>query len=104
MSAAPGGGATSNTIPGGIFFHAVVQGRDISVQLPPAITPALSGLPAPASAFIGRDQHVEQLLADLAPATGGGGGGQRAVLVSAVSGLAGIGKTELAVQTAARAL
>jgi tetratricopeptide (TPR) repeat protein len=95
-------GATSNTITGGIFFHAVIQGRDITVQLPPAITPALSGLPAPASAFTGRDQHVKQLLADLAPVEGVGG--QRTVLVSAVSGLAGIGKTELAVQTAAQAL
>ncbi|MFF3967977.1 tetratricopeptide repeat protein [Streptomyces griseorubiginosus] len=95
-------GATSNTITGGIFFHAVIQGRDITVQLPPAITPALSGLPAPASAFTGRDQHVKQLLADLAPAEGVGG--HRTVLVSAVSGLAGIGKTELAVQTAAQAL
>ncbi|MFF2436663.1 tetratricopeptide repeat protein [Streptomyces sp. NPDC058107] len=96
-------GATSNTINGGIFFHAVIQGRDITVQLPPRITPALSGLPAPASAFTGRGKHVEQLLEDLAPATRGMGG-QRAVLVSAVSGLAGIGKTELAVQTATRAL
>ncbi|MBZ9599273.1 tetratricopeptide repeat protein [Streptomyces erythrochromogenes] len=105
MDTAREGGATSNTITGGIFFHAVVQGRDISVQLPPAITPALSGLPAPASAFTGRDQQVERLLADLAPATGGAGtGGRRTVLVSAVSGLAGIGKTELAVQTATRAL
>ncbi|WP_328670635.1 tetratricopeptide repeat protein [Streptomyces sp. NBC_00328] len=96
-------GATSNTITGGISFHAVVQGRDITVQLPPTITPALSGLPAPASAFTGRDQHVEQLLADLNPAIDGAGE-QRTVLVSAVSGLAGIGKTELAVQTGAQAL
>ncbi|MFJ9945543.1 ATP-binding protein [Streptomyces erythrochromogenes] len=102
-SAARKGGATANTISGGIFFHAVVQGRDITVQLPHAIDPALAGLPKRASAFTGRDQHVERLLADLAPATGGTGG-QHAVLVSAVSGLAGIGKTELAVQTAAQAL
>ncbi|MFJ9548820.1 tetratricopeptide repeat protein, partial [Streptomyces erythrochromogenes] len=81
----------------------MIQGRDITVQLPPAIKPALSGLPKPASAFTGRDQHVERLLTDLAPATGGVGE-QRTVLVSAVSGLAGIGKTELAVQTAAQAL
>ncbi|MER5917278.1 tetratricopeptide repeat protein, partial [Streptomyces sp. NPDC001982] len=97
------GDGTSNTITGGIFFHAVIQGRDITVQLPPRITPALSGLPAPASAFTGRDKHVKQLLEELAPGTNGAGG-QRAVLVSAVSGLAGIGKTELAVQTATQAL
>ncbi|MGW9024950.1 tetratricopeptide repeat protein [Streptomyces sp. NPDC055722] len=100
---AGGGGGTSNTITGGFFFHTVIQGRDITVQLPPQITPALSGLPAPVSAFTGRDEHVEQLLADLAPGTDGTGR-QRAVLVSAVSGLAGIGKTELAIQTATRAL
>ncbi|MFE5495439.1 tetratricopeptide repeat protein [Streptomyces virginiae] len=101
--AAREGGATHNSITGGIFFHAVIQGRDITVQLPPAITPALSGLPKPASAFTGRDRHVERLLADLAPATADADG-QSTVLVSAVSGLAGIGKTELAVQTAAQAL
>ncbi|MFC9816472.1 tetratricopeptide repeat protein [Streptomyces virginiae] len=103
MGAAREGGATSNTISGGIFFHAVIQGRDITVQLPQAIDPALAGLPKPASAFTGRDQHVERLLANLAPATADAGG-QSTVLVSAVSGLAGIGKTELAVQTAAQAL
>lgn len=101
--AAREGGATHNSITGGIFFHAVIQGRDITVQLPPAIKPALSGLPKLASAFTGRDQHVERLLTDLAPATEGAVE-QRTVLVSAVSGLAGIGKTELAVQTAAQAL
>ncbi|MFB7260777.1 tetratricopeptide repeat protein [Streptomyces nojiriensis] len=103
MSEAGEGAATSNTISGGFFFHAVIQGRDITVQLPPAIDPALAGLPKPASAFTGRDRHVERLLADLSPAAGDAGG-QRAVLVSAVAGLAGIGKTELAVQTAAQAL
>ncbi|MEV7545647.1 tetratricopeptide repeat protein [Streptomyces sp. NPDC089915] len=95
---------TNNTINGGLFFHAVVQGRDITMELPSAVTPALSGLPAPASAFTGRDQHVERLLADLAPTAAGDSPQPRTVLLSAVSGLAGIGKTELAVQTAAQAL
>ncbi|MEU0645996.1 hypothetical protein [Streptomyces umbrinus] len=36
---------TSNLVGGGVFFHAVIQGRDITVQLPAQITPALSGLP-----------------------------------------------------------
>lgn len=95
-------GRANNTISGGFFFHAVIQGRDITVQLPPQITPALSGLPAPSAAFTCRDQDVDRLLKDLAPGESGTGTGQ-AVLVTAVSGLAGIGKTELAVQTAARA-
>jgi hypothetical protein len=47
-------------------------GRDITVRLTQQITPALSGLPAPA-ACTGRDKHVEELLADLAPDTGGAG-------------------------------
>ncbi|SOD62959.1 NB-ARC domain-containing protein [Streptomyces zhaozhouensis] len=95
-------GRSDNTISGGIFFHAVIQGRDITVQLPPRITPALSGLPAPSAAFTGRDQEVDRLLRELAPDVSGTGAG-RAAPVTAVSGLAGIGKTELAVQTAARA-
>ncbi|MEV6008865.1 tetratricopeptide repeat protein [Streptomyces sp. NPDC051976] len=95
-------GGVSNTISGGIFFHAVIQGRNVTVQLPPQITPALSGLPAPSTAFTGRDQDVGRLLENLAPGASGPDAG-RAVLVTAVSGLAGIGKTELAIQTAARA-
>jgi tetratricopeptide (TPR) repeat protein len=95
-------GRVNNTISGGIFFNAVIQGRDITVQLPPQIKPALYGLPPLSTAFTGRDQDVDRLLKDLAPGESGTGAGQ-AVLVTAVSGLAGIGKTELAVQTAARA-
>ncbi|MFF7358585.1 tetratricopeptide repeat protein [Streptomyces filipinensis] len=95
-------GRVTNTISGGIFFHAVIQGRGITVQLPPQITPALSGLPAPSATFTGRDQDIDRLLNVLAPDESGTSAGQ-AVLVTAVSGLAGIGKTELAVQTAARA-
>ncbi|WP_164764793.1 ATP-binding protein [Streptomyces lydicus] len=89
----------SNTISDGVFFHAVIQGRDITVQLPPQITPALSGLPPASPTFTGRDTDVDQMLQDLAP---GRGEQQRPVL--AVAGLAGVGKTELVIQTATRAL
>ncbi|MBB5110003.1 hypothetical protein [Streptomyces spectabilis] len=41
----------SNTISGGIFFHVVIQGRDMTVVLPPQITPALSGLPPASRTF-----------------------------------------------------
>ncbi|MET7906914.1 tetratricopeptide repeat protein [Streptomyces avermitilis] len=98
-------GDVSNTISGGVFFHQVIQGRNITVALPPKITPALSGLPAPSPTFTGRDAHVEELLDALAPREE-----QQAVLVTpqpsrvAVAGLAGVGKTELVVQVAARAL
>ncbi|MFI1585102.1 tetratricopeptide repeat protein [Embleya sp. NPDC020630] len=97
---APGVGGVRNEVGGGVFFHAVIQGRDVTVRLPPRIEPALSGLPAPSPAFTGRDTHLDRLLEDLAPGRPGAG----AVLVTAVAGLAGIGKTELAVQAAARAL
>jgi ABC-type transporter Mla MlaB component len=92
-------GPVSNQISGGVFFHAVIQGRNITVQLPPQTTSALSGLPPASSAFTGRDEQVEELLGTVA-----GARPQQAVLVAAVAGLGGIGKTELVVQTAARAL
>ncbi|MFI7317127.1 tetratricopeptide repeat protein [Streptomyces venezuelae] len=91
------GSPVSNTISGGVFFHAVIQGRDITVVLPPQITPALSGLPPASRTFTGREQPLDDLLQALGPE-------QRAVLVTAVAGLAGVGKTELVIQTAARAL
>ncbi|MEY9997483.1 tetratricopeptide (TPR) repeat protein [Streptomyces sp. V4I8] len=90
----------SNEISGGVFFHAVIQGRDITVQLPPQITPALAGLPAGTPAFTGRDTQLAELLLVLAP----GGREQQAVLVAAVAGLPGVGKTELVLQAAHRAL
>ncbi|MFB8395117.1 tetratricopeptide repeat protein, partial [Streptomyces yangpuensis] len=92
---------TNNHISGGVFFHAVIQGRNITVHLPPQVTPALSALPKVSQAFTGRDSHLDQLMKGLAP---GGTEEQKPVLVTAVSGLAGIGKTELVAQTAHRAL
>ena len=105
-------GGTRNEISGGIFFSTVIQGRDITVQLPPEVTPALSGLPSGNPAFTGRDTDVRTLLAILAPRAVGGDGGFEApgaapaptVMIAAVSGLAGIGKTELAIQAARAAL
>ncbi|TWJ27505.1 ATP-binding protein [Micromonospora sagamiensis] len=89
----------SNRITSGVFFSAVVMGRDIQVTLPAEIRPALTGLPRPATVFTGRDTQVDALLAGLSP-----DGGDGSVLVSAVAGMAGVGKTELVVQTAHRAL
>ncbi len=87
----------SNRIDGGIFFHTVIMGRDIRVTLPPEIRPALTGLPRPAAVFTGREEQVEALLDALRPDRAGGP-------ISAVAGMGGIGKTELVVQAAARAL
>lgn len=94
----------SNTISGGVFFNAVIQGRDITVVLPPKITPALSGLPAPSSTFTGRDAHAEELLHALAPREEQQTAPMAQPSRMAVAGLAGVGKTELVVQVAARAL
>src|ERR1035437_10230943 len=97
-------GGTHNAISGGIFFSAVIQGRDITVQLPREITPALSGLPAATPAFTGRQADLDVLLGALAPRPAGTGppgvSASRTVAVTAVGGLAGVGKTELAVQAA----
>ena len=92
-------GHVENTITGGLFFHAVVQGRDVTVHLPLQIIPALSGLPAPSTTFTRREELLNTLLEHLTPKKGRGG-----VPVSALAGLAGIGKTELAVHTAKEAL
>ncbi|WP_425314649.1 tetratricopeptide repeat protein [Streptomyces bicolor] len=58
------------------------------------------GLPPTSPTFIGRDTHVEELLQGLAPCPRR----QEPVLVASVAGLAGVGKTELVVQTATLAL
>jgi tetratricopeptide (TPR) repeat protein len=95
------GGGTHNEIHGGVFFGAVVQGRHVTVQLPAQVTPALSGLPARAAGFTGRDEALASVLAGLDPAVPASGFG---AAVCSVAGLAGVGKTELAVQAAHAAL
>ncbi|MGW1537648.1 tetratricopeptide repeat protein [Streptomyces aureus] len=92
--------AVHNEISGGMQVGPVLMGRDFQLELPPTIAPALSAMPSPTRSFTGRDDHISQLLSDLAPNQDQG---QRAQ-VSAIAGLAGMGKTELAVQAAARAL
>lgn len=89
-----------NKISDGVFFHAVIQGRDITVHLPSRATPALFGLPAGSPTFVGRDTQFAALLESLSPENDQ----RQPVLVSAVSGLAGVGKTELVLQVASRAL
>lgn len=97
-------------ITGGVFFSYVIQGEQVNVQLPPPVTPALSGLPAASAAFTGRDDELAALLGVLAPRQMKGDGEERqqpassSVVVTAVGGLAGIGKTELAVQAARAAI
>jgi len=90
---------THNQISGGIFFSAVIQGRDITVQLPAQVPQALSGLPGGSSVFTGRQADLGVLLSFFTP----GASGSPATTI-AVGGLAGVGKTELAVQAARAAL
>ncbi len=104
-------GEVRNTITGSVIVGVVVQGEHVTLQLPAQITPAMAGLPAASPSFTGRADDVEKVLRVLAPHTpprpdGGAGDGAAggAVLVTAVGGMGGIGKTELAVQAARKAL
>ncbi|HEY5357367.1 MAG TPA: hypothetical protein VIJ82_06695, partial [Streptosporangiaceae bacterium] len=88
----PAGGTVTSTISGGIQTGPVLQGRDIYAAIPAPAPVALHQLPAPVNDFTGRDDDLAVLAALLDPA-----GQDGAVVVSAVAGLAGVGKTALAV-------
>ncbi|MER7752809.1 tetratricopeptide repeat protein [Kitasatospora sp. NPDC097643] len=91
-------GSTHNRITGGYFAGPVTQAGRVEVHQAPPPVPALCALPARSRAFTGRQAEVDELLAVLGAPLGGG------VETVAVSGPPGIGKTELAVQVAGRAL
>jgi len=87
----------SSTVSGGIQYGPVLQGRDFInptfVTSQAAAAPrALGQLPALVTGFTGREAELAQVAGLLNPAVGGG-----TVVVSAVAGLAGVGKTALAV-------
>ena len=93
-------GETSSTVSGGSFGGPVLLGRDFTnttfVAQHSAPAPvALDQLPPLAAGFTGRKVELAQVAGLLDPAAGAG-----AVVVSAVAGLAGVGKTALAVQAA----
>jgi hypothetical protein len=93
-----GGGDSRSTIGGGTQFGPVLQGRDFSnttfVTNQAAAAPvARAQLPAVVTGFTGRESELGQLAGLLCPAGTAG-----AVVVSAVAGLAGVGKTALVVQ------
>src|ERR1700733_3957169 len=93
-------GEVRNEISGGIFLSAVIQGRDLYLSLPPEVAPARSGLPGPTSAFCGRADDLNTLVAALSPRQGRNPGKE----VVTVRGMAGVGKTELLLQAAHIAL
>ena len=91
---------TGSTISGGNQLGAVLQGRDfrdvaidVTVRAPAAAPIALAQLPPPVAGFTGRAAELAMMTRLLNPAAGA-----RTVLVSAVAGLAGVGKTTLAIQ------
>jgi hypothetical protein len=90
---------TGNTISGGAFYGPVLMGRDfrdvdidVTVKAVAAAPVALAQLPALVSGFIGREAELSVLAGLLDPS-----GAVGPVVVSA-AGLAGVGKTALAVQ------
>jgi tetratricopeptide (TPR) repeat protein len=93
-------GDTTSTVSGGTFSSPVLQGRDFTgttfVTSQAAAAPvALAQLPPLAAGFTGREAELAQVAALLDPSAAAG-----AVVVSAVAGLAGVGKTALAVRAA----
>ncbi|MGY0231516.1 ATP-binding protein [Longispora urticae] len=99
MTAGRGGAwRVVNTVADSVVIGTVIQGGTVHVTLPARITPATGGLPRAAGVFTGRDAHLDALLAGLDPQGAGG-----TVPVSAVAGMAGVGKTELVLQVARRA-
>jgi tetratricopeptide (TPR) repeat protein len=86
-----------NKISGTVIGN-VIQGRDVTISLPVSTPAAVSGLPAQ-PVFVGRDIELAGLADALAPA-----GARGPVVVSAIAGLAGVGKTALAVCAARDAL
>jgi tetratricopeptide (TPR) repeat protein len=98
-------GQTHNEITGGVF-SAVIQGRNISIQLPPEVIPASSWVPPASAAFCGREGELAILMRALAPPVESSQGKSAALgpVVTALTGLAGIGKTELVKQAARKAL
>src|SRR5690349_16162163 len=101
MMADSGGKDTRSTISGGAQQGPVLMGRDfrdvhIDTIVQVATAPmALAQLPSLVAGFTGRDSELTQITALLDPGTA-----TTTMMVSAVAGLAGVGKTALAVQAA----
>ena len=92
-------GEVRNTISGGTFNGPVLQGGQFTnptfVSQAAAAPVAMAQLPALVTCFTGREAELAQMSALLDPSEQAG-----AVVVSAVAGLAGVGKTTLAIHAA----
>ncbi|MEV0536731.1 tetratricopeptide repeat protein [Kitasatospora sp. NPDC050463] len=94
-----------NHITGGLIVGTVIQGRHVELKLPPTVTPVTNGLPPAGATFVGRDRTAQELHERLAPGPAGAtAGGPSGGAVTVLTGLGGIGKTELALQAAHRAV
>lgn len=95
-----GKGGVQNELSAGVVIGQTILGRDVTVVLPPQVRPELSGLPRASRAFAGRRGDLDALLRELEPGRAETDEDEVAAPVVAVGGLAGVGKTELAVQAA----
>jgi tetratricopeptide (TPR) repeat protein len=86
----------SNGITDGLFLHTVIQGRDVTIQLPREAHPALFGLPVKSPAFTGRDDELSEILRSIDPANTE----YTKSRIHLITGLGGIGKTEFVNQVA----
>ena len=84
-------------IEGGTHTGPIIMGRDIHVSLPAPHPLALAGLPPDIPDFTGRPDELGALIDMLGPANAGSA-------VVAISGLAGVGKTALALRAAHHAV
>ncbi|MGI5458220.1 tetratricopeptide repeat protein [Streptomyces sp. CA-249302] len=80
-------------------FHGNVVGKEVHIHAAPSPT-ALSALPAAPAVFTGRAAEVAELSRALDPDIGDG---SESVVISAVAGLGGVGKTALALHVAHKA-
>jgi tetratricopeptide (TPR) repeat protein len=78
----------------------VFQGRDFVIHLPDGTAPAMSGLQDGPRVFTGRDVEMGTLLKILAPHADLDSRATSPSAVAVVTGMGGIGKTALALQTA----
>ncbi|MFJ8747493.1 tetratricopeptide repeat protein [Embleya sp. NPDC127516] len=76
----------------------LVQGQHITVRLPRDVPDALRGVPPAPGVFIGRESELADVAALLAPIASDGTSGGCAV--SVVAGMAGVGKSALALRVA----
>ncbi|MFE7560461.1 SAV_2336 N-terminal domain-related protein [Kitasatospora sp. NPDC057500] len=82
----------------GVFSGPVIQADQVRIYAPEP--PSMAGLPARSGAFTGREEEVDELIRFLTPVEPGA----RPFRTALVSGLPGVGKSELAVQAASEVL